>query len=105
MNVFLIAAITADGFIGRDEAQVSTSWTSKEDKNFFSDRTKQAGVVVIGAKTYATFNRPLPDRLNIIYSRTPQQSQFANLQYTQESPQDLLRRLEQEGHTEVAICG
>src|SRR5258708_5929891 len=104
MNIFLIAAITADGFIAENVKQISTSWTSKEDKKFFSARTKEAGVVVMGSKTYATVKRPLPDRLNIVYSKSHQAPQ-ENLRYTNESPAQLLSNLEKEGFSEVAICG
>lgn len=104
MNCFIIAAVTADGFIARDSTQISTSWTSPADKQWFSRRTKEAGVVVMGGKTYRTVNRPLPGRLNIIYSRDG--SELAeNLRFTQDSPQELLKKLEKENYSEVAICG
>lgn len=107
MHTFLIAAISIDGFIAEKTDQVSTSWTSKEDKKFFSDRTKQAGVVVMGSSTYKTVGRPLPGRLNVVYSRNSD-VQFANEQdgfVTNLDPAALLRKLEQEGYSEVAICG
>lgn len=104
MHVFLIAAITADGFIARDENQISTSWTSKADRMFFSERTKKAGVVVMGSKTYRTVGRPLPQRLNIVYTQHVQENQ-ENLRFTSESPKNVIDNLEKEGFSEVAICG
>lgn len=104
MNCFIIAAITADGFIARDASQVSTSWTSQADKKWFSQRTKEAGVVVMGGATYRTINRPLPERLTIVYSRTGGES-TENLRFTQASPHELLQQLEKENYSEVAICG
>ena len=44
MTTFLIAAITADGFIARHSRHLA-DWTSKEDKQFFTQKTKEAGVV------------------------------------------------------------
>src|SRR5258708_36358321 len=107
MNVFIIAAMTLDGFIAQDVTQISTSWTSQEDKKFFRDRTKQAGVIVMGAKTYQTIGRPLPDRLNIVYSKnpTPSITPAENLQVTSAAPADLIAELAAKGHTEIAICG
>jgi dihydrofolate reductase len=106
MNVFLIAAITVDGFIARDSDQISTSWTSLEDKKWFQDRTKQAGVVVMGNTTYATVKKPLPKRLNIVYSSQPQTNEGQpNLRFTSLEPEKLIEQLASEGYQEVAICG
>jgi dihydrofolate reductase len=51
MKVFLIAAVTADGFIGRDASHLA-DWTSPEDKKLFRKLTTEAGVVVMGSKTF-----------------------------------------------------
>lgn len=102
MRVFLIAAVTADGFIGRDSTHLA-DWTSQEDKRLFIQLTKDAGVIVMGANTYATIGRPLPNRRNLVYSRelidTP------GVEVVTEPPDALLARLEREGHDTVAICG
>lgn len=103
MQTFIIAALTADGFIARDVGQVSTDWTSKEDKKFFSERTKQAGVVVFGYNTYKTVGKPLRDRLNIVYST--QGEGIEGVEITQKEPGELLKDLEARGYREVAICG
>lgn len=108
MNVFIIAAISADGLIAKDSDQKSTVWTSQADKKFFSERTKKARVVVMGRKTFDTIGKPLPGRLNVVYSR--QQSignreQGTNLRFTNKSPKQLIKELEKEGYKEVAICG
>lgn len=107
MNTFIIAAISIDGFIAQAESQISTSWTSKADKKFFSERTKQAGVIVMGSTTYKTIGRPLPGRLNIVYSRdlNPPGEQAENLRFTQADPRELITQLAAEGYSEVAICG
>ena len=109
MHCFLIAAITIDGFIARETSQISTAWTSAEDKKWFNQRTKEAGVIVMGSSTYDTIGRPLPGRLNIVYSsRADQlnaQSLPDNLLYTKLEPAELLQSLEKENYSEVAICG
>ncbi len=102
IKTFIIAAITADGFIAQSKEQVSTSWSSPEDKKRFMEITKRAGVVVMGATTYETFNRPLKDRLNIIYSRS---KKFEGTESTDDEPKDLIEKLETRGFKEVAICG
>ncbi len=70
-QTFIIVALTLDGFIGRDRTDLSTRWTSKEDATWFSQRTKEAGICVMGRKTYQTFNRPLPERIVIVQTKDP----------------------------------
>src|SRR3990167_7337399 len=101
IKAFLIAAVTADGFIARDEKH-SAFWTSKEDKKRFVELTKRAGVVVMGSTTYATLPRALKERTNIVYSRS---KSFEGAETTQKSPVDLLSDLESRGFKEAAICG
>lgn len=102
MNVFIIAAISADGFIARGNTELA-DWTSKEDKKVFVELTKRAGVMVFGGTTFRTFNRALPGRRNIVYSRTT--IDVEGVETTQETPAELIERLAAEGHDEVAICG
>ena len=101
MHVFIIAALSADGFIGRDSHHLA-SWTSKEDKQFFVEKTSRAGVVVMGSRTYETIGKPLKGRLNIVYSRT---RSYEGVETTQKEPSLLLKELEQRGYHEVAILG
>lgn len=107
MHVFLIAAITLDGFIAREVGQNSTTWTSAEDTQWFRQRTKEAGAVVMGSKTYDTIGRPMPNRLNVVMTRNPEKYQALadNTWFTNASPHDILLNLEEKGYSEVAICG
>ncbi|MDO8655483.1 MAG: dihydrofolate reductase family protein [bacterium] len=103
MKAFIIAALTADGFIAKNSAHTPLGWTSKEDKQFFVERTKEAGVVVMGKNTYETIGRPFPGRHTIVYAGEGQQYEGAEV--TQKSPQELLEDLEKRGFKELAICG
>ncbi len=110
MHTFIIAALTADGFIAKDKAHLSTKWTSKEDAQFFSERTKKAGVIVMGRSTFETIGRPLPGRLTIVYSSQPKPIELekyddSQLRFTNLAPAELLKQLATEGFVEVAICG
>jgi dihydrofolate reductase len=106
MNVFLIAAVTIDGFIGRESGHFP-HWTSPEDTQFFVQKTKAAGVLVMGATTYQSLldkGRTLPGRRVIVY--TNNSSKFdASVETTNSSPEDLCKQLEAEGVTDLAICG
>lgn len=103
MKVFLIAAISVDGFIGPDHTHTSLEWTSKEDTKLFVRLTKQAGAIVMGGNTYRTIGKALPGRRNIVYSHTRIDQE--GIETTQELPQELVARLEHEGHAQLAVCG
>nr|AIA16844.1 Dihydrofolate reductase [uncultured bacterium]AIA16927.1 Dihydrofolate reductase [uncultured bacterium] len=104
MKTFIIAAVTADGFIGRDSGHTA-DWTGGADKKEFVRLTKEAGVVVMGARTFATIGRALPGRRTIVYTTKPEEITAEGVETTNESPRQLLARLEQEGAHAVAICG
>lgn len=102
MKIFAIVAQTADGFIARHNNELA-NWTSKEDKKLFVDLTKRAGVMVMGAHTYATINQALPGRRNIVY--TTHDISESGIETTQEDPTKLVKRLQAEGHEELAVIG
>ena len=127
MHTFLIAAISEDGFIAEDYGQISTVWTSKADKQFFSRRTKEAGVIVMGRKTFETVGRVLPGRISIVLSRQSLgfgaerrdlveeisnfKFQISNLPtegivyVSNLSPTELVQLLAKSGCRELAVCG
>ena len=104
INCFIIAALTADGYIGKHSTHAAM-WTSKEDKKRFVEISKRAGVVVMGQNTWTTLGgKPLKNRLNIVYSPTPL-PRVDGMETTMKSPLELSRELESRGYKEVAICG
>lgn len=114
MQVFLIAAMTADGFIAKDTEEASTKWTSKEDAVWFNKCTKAAGVVVLGRKTYETIPekfRPLPERINLVLSSKGKSSLQKNDLQTNKavelnmSPKELVATLKSFDVDELAVCG
>ncbi len=107
MKVTLMMVMTADGFIAKNSNQTSTDWTSSADKEIFIQRTKEAGVIIMGLNTYKTINRPLPGRLNIILTKEPELETNIpeKLEYTNLPPQELLGSLEKRGYKEVILGG
>lgn len=109
MKAFIIAALSADGFIGKHSAHSPLTWRSKGDREFFIERTKQAGLAIMGLNTAKASKKPLPGRRNIIYAdskdQLPHWKEYEEWEITQDSPKELLLRLEKDGHKEVAICG
>ncbi len=102
MQTFIIAAMTADGFIAKDGTHSSFGWNSKEDKKRFVELTKRAGVVIMGSHTHATLPGLLKDRVNVVYSRS---KKIEGAEVTQKNPAELLQELESRGFKKVAICG
>lgn len=104
MKVRIIAALTADGFIARGPDHLA-NWTSKEDKRLYVELTKQAGVMIMGSKTYDTIGRPLPGRKTVVYTSRPENYDNPELLITNAAPKEILEILQDQGYSDVAICG
>ncbi len=115
MKKILIVATSLDGYIAESEKQVSTAWTSEEDKAWFNKLSREIGVMIMGKTTYETIGRPLPERKTIVMTRDENFAQkIENFEIESEeklyatgtkSPQKILEVLEQKGLSQVAICG
>ena len=66
MEIILIAAISKDGVIGK---QGGIPWKIKEDLSFFKEKTLNSPIIM-GRATYNSIGRPLPNRLNIVMTRS-----------------------------------
>jgi len=105
-SVFIIAALSADGYIAKDPKTPSTTWTSAEDKKRFVEISKRAGVCVMGLVTWQTFGgQPLKGRLNIVYSPDPIPNLPEGVETTTKPPAELLAELAARGFKEIAVCG
>lgn len=117
-EVTLIAAMSSDGFIAREKSEISTHWTSREDAQWFAQKTKAIGLCVMGRTTFQTIGRPLPDRSTIILTSQPSlfettqippldqiPGKLPSLVTTNLEPLALLTELEARGYEQVAICG
>lgn len=104
MKVTLLMAITLDGKIG-ESSDHFPDWTESADKKLFKSYTKEAGVFVMGRKTFDTIGRALPGRLNVVMTRNPKESKEEDLMFTSLSPKDLLKDLDKRGFREVVIAG
>jgi len=61
-----IVAVARNGAIGRDN---KLPWHYSADLKFFK-RTTMGNAVVMGSRTWESIGRPLPDRMNIVLSRS-----------------------------------
>lgn len=104
MKIILVAAITADGFIGRSSDHLA-DWTGKADKKLFVEVTKAAGTIIMGSRTFATIGRALPGRRTLVYTTHPEAITAEGVEPTAESPAALVARLEKEGAGALAVVG
>lgn len=103
--VTLIMATTLDGKIAKDSEHFP-DWTGKADMKYFVQRTKEIGVVIMGSKTFKTINKGLKDRLLIVMTRIPEKfEKIEGVQFTNNSPEEILERLAGKGVEEVALAG
>lgn len=97
-------AMTADGKIAKNSDHFP-DWTSKEDKKMFMKVTKEAGVVIMGDKTFFTFPKPLPDRLNVVFTLLENPPETENVKWVTGEPEKVLTDLEKEGYKSAILGG
>ncbi len=96
--------MTADGKIARTSDHFP-DWTSKEDKKMFMDTTKEHGVVIMGEKTFYTFPKPLPDRLNVVFTLKENPPKQENVKWVSGEPEKALFELEEMGYKSAVLGG
>jgi len=97
MRVCLVAAVAANGVIGREGA---LPWHLPEDLKYFK-RLTLGKPVIMGRKTWESIGRPLPGRHNVVITR--QSGYAADGAIVVDSPDAALRLLESE--PEVMVIG
>ena len=97
-------AMTADGKIAKSSDHFP-NWTSKEDKKMFVAVTKEHGVVIMGEKTFKTFPKPLPDRMNVVFTLEKNPPQIENVKWVTGEPEEVVAELEKEGHASAVLGG
>lgn len=108
MEVFIIAALSLDGFLGRSADHSSITWRSKEDSEFFMQKTREVGAVVMGSTTFSTMRRPMPGRKHYVLTSNPQQ--YSSLDANQVvglniQPQEVVELARKDGYSQLAVCG
>lgn len=106
MKIIFFVAMTVNGKIAHASDEL-VDWTSKEDKQFFREETKKCGVMVMGGATYRTIGRPLPGRLNVVMTRTPDaaKNQEGLLEFTDKPPAALVEDIRGRGFSQIAVTG
>jgi dihydrofolate reductase len=105
MKLTLLMAMTADGKIALHGSHFP-DWTGKADKRMFKKLTTEAGVVIMGARTFDTIGKPLPGRLNVVITRRPERyARYDNLICTADAPEMILARLVELGYQTAFLTG
>ena len=113
MRLTLIAAQSLDGFITRHDTPGS-DFASAEDRAFFREALRNFDCCVMGGTTYRTARESIhttlmPGRLRTILTRTP--ADFKNdslpgiLEFTDQTPAQLINSLRQRGLQRCALLG
>ena len=101
-------ALTADGKIAKHSDHLA-DWTSPEDKKEFIQATKEAGVIVMGKKTFDTIGKPLPGRLNLIMALNPDKHKEleipGTLEFTNLPPKQIIEKMEKLGYKKIILGG
>ena len=117
MRKVMIVASSLDGYIAQSREQVSTAWTSSEDKQWFGQITRELGVMVMGGPTYETIGRPLPERKLIVMTLEEEldgarsiadfdlESKDGLYQARSMSVQEVVAALAEKDAKQMAICG
>ncbi|HST04985.1 MAG TPA: dihydrofolate reductase family protein [Chloroflexia bacterium] len=106
MKIILLAVVTIDGKLARNEHHF-VDWSSPEDKKLFYSATRKAGVLIVGHNTFRTFPSPLPGRLHVVLTRDMRDKVDVPgaVEYTDRSPQEIVAGLEARGYSEAVMAG
>ncbi|PIP26704.1 MAG: dihydrofolate reductase [Candidatus Moranbacteria bacterium CG06_land_8_20_14_3_00_40_12] len=104
MKIIMIMAMTLDGKIAKSSDHFP-DWTSKEDKKYFAKVSKEAGVVIMGDKTFFTFPAPLKDRLNVVFTLEENPKPVAGVKWVKGEPEDVVRELKSMNYKSVVLGG
>jgi len=112
MNITLIMVQSVDGKITQGQSSYHDGWTSKEDLSYFQDVVAKQRLIVMGKHTYESFKDKIvlsPHIRRIVMTRNPTAYSAAavpgQLEFTRETPSELVTRLESMGYTHMLLVG
>ena len=99
MKIIILAAISQNNIIGKDNA---LPWKLSSDLKRFKELTT-GKAIVMGRKTYESIGKPLPNRVNVVLSRTGDIKTENGHPKVMRSPEEVLEYLKY--HEEIFIIG
>lgn len=112
MKLTLIQVSSLDGTTNQGGNEDHHEWTSKEDQDMFYEILNKATLIIMGTNTYLAvkdFIVHKDGQIRMIMTRDPKkyadQEIPGKLEFTNESPKDLLSRFEKKGIKEGLLVG
>lgn len=112
MKIILVMVMSANGKITAGENTRVHDWSSKEDQKYFAALKEKSRLIIMGRKTFDVARPTMtlsPKTLRVVLTGKPKS--FAKLavpeqlEFTNESPKVLVKRLKRQGYKEVLIAG
>jgi dihydrofolate reductase len=110
MKTILIFVSTLDGKVTKWGEPHVSSWSSHQDQDYYKDVLNESRLIVMGSNTFnADTFKPSANHQLIIMTR--HHGQYKNLEvpgqleFTSESPVDLVTRFRSKGHKQMLVVG
>ena len=106
MKILLYMAVSADGFVAR--ADHDTSWVSATDWENFGHFIKEAGIIVMGRKTYEVSGQdfPYPNAINIVLTHNENLlKETDSVIFTNRTPGQIVEMAKNRGFNKLLLIG
>lgn len=111
MKITSAMVMSADGRTTRGNEPPS-GWASKEDQRLFHELRDKASLIVMGVGTYESVKTTIhlnPNKRRIVLTNTPDKYKAdtvpGSLEFSTETPSELVKRLTREGHDDMLLVG
>ncbi|MEK7597184.1 MAG: dihydrofolate reductase [Patescibacteria group bacterium] len=112
MKVTMVMLSSIDGKTTQGNNKNVYVWSSKEDQEHFFSLIKKHNLIIMGRATYEASKSVIKlekDKLRIVLTHSPKKyfNQFVKdqLEFTNESPKELLKRLSLLGYKQILLVG
>lgn len=112
MKVTMVMLASVDGKITKGSDTNIYTWTSFEDQKYFFSLIKKHNIIIMGRSTYEASKQVIKlekNKLRIILTRSPkkhlEQMVKGQLEFSDETPEKLIKRLSTQGYKEALLVG
>lgn len=112
MKIIMVAVSSVNGKITKASNPNIYFWTSKEDSKLFFSLIEENNLIVMGSKTYDAARSVIKlkkNKLRIVLTRDPKkylnQTLKGILEFTNENPLKLVKKLEDRGYKKMLLVG
>ena len=112
MKVILSMVMSADGKTTKWGGPKTHEWTSKEDHAHFLSLLAKSSAIIMGRKTFDAVKSEIklsPERLRIVLTNRPNEYESVSvggqLEFTNDTPQEILKKLKDRGYAQVLLAG